>query len=141
MLYKRFIQAVMMPAFVVSIQLFFRFLLGKEIFGVGISLSAVALAQIFPYLFFDNLILLKVYSLSTKFEEENSELLTRHTFTIKKKSSQILELRNLTIFLFIVILALFIVTLGLGYKDGYSEYHNYTGALCVILSIGYLIFA
>jgi hypothetical protein len=67
MLFKRFIQAILMPAFVLIIQLFFRFLFEKEMFGIGISLSAIAIAQIFPYLFFDNLVLLKIFSLSTKF--------------------------------------------------------------------------
>jgi hypothetical protein len=141
MLFKRFIQAVMMPAFVVGIQLFFKFLFEKENIGIGIPLAATAIAQIFPYIFNDNLIILKIFGLSTEFKATKNSLALNHTFQVQANKEQVSLLKNLTIFLFVIILSLFIITLGLGYKDGYGQYHNYTGMLSVLLSIGYLVFA
>ena len=141
MLFKRFIQAFLMPFFVLLIQLFFRFLFEQQIWGVGISFAAIALAQMFPYLFIDNLILLKVYSLGAKYDGIENNLVTKYTFEIKKTSKQIQTLKNITIALFVLILALFIVTLGLAFKTNYYNYNNLTGGFSVILSMLYLIFA
>lgn len=137
---KRIIQAILMPAFILVIQSLFKLLFDVKNIGFGISLASVSLAQLFPYLFYDNLILLKVYKLQSTSSEIDGSLLTKYSFSIQKNSKQIAILKNLTLFLFIIVLTLFIVTLGLAYKKQFYDYHTFTGLFCVLLSISYLIF-
>ncbi len=137
---KKIIQALMMPAFVLLMQTFFKFLFNEQVVGLGVSLASIALAQIFPYLFFDNLVLLKVFKLGAEFEDVENNLVTKYSLTVNKSKKQISVLKNLTLALFIIILTLFIITLGITYKVGYYEYHYLVGIMAVLLSISYLIF-
>lgn len=138
---KRTIQAIVMPLFILFLQLFFKVLFNKEITTVGISLASIGIAQIFPYMFWDNLILLKVTTLLPTSEKDSGVLKLGYNFTVTKGMDQINTLKNLTMLMFIVILTLFILTLGMGYKPEYYSYHNISGTFCALLSIGYVIYA
>jgi cell division protein FtsZ len=137
---KRITQAVLMPAFILLMQSFFKLLFDVKNIGFGISLASVSLAQLFPYLFYDNLILLKVYKLNAAFDESEGSLVTKHYFSIQKSAKQITRLKTWTLILFLIVLSLFIITLGLAYKKEFYDYHTITGFFCVLLSILYLIF-
>ncbi|WEK38291.1 MAG: cell division protein FtsZ [Candidatus Pseudobacter hemicellulosilyticus] len=136
---KRVTQAILMPAFILTMQTLFKFLFNVQNIGFGISLASVSLAQLFPYLFYDNLILLKVYRLHTVFEEEESRLITKHYFSIAKEAKEIARIKSWTLILFIVVLAMFLITLGLAYRPEYYSIHTLTGIFCVLMSILYLI--
>jgi hypothetical protein len=137
---KRSIQAIGMPAFVLLFQWFFKFLFDEKFKGLGISFASIGIAQIFPYLFHDNLILLKVVSLAHKSMSNTSSLSTTYEFNVKKDNDKIITLKNLTMFIFIVILSLFLITLGLTYKMPDSSIHIWTGIFCAVLSLLYIIF-
>ena len=140
-LYKRCIQAIVMPIVVLMIQLLFKFLLDKEITSIGVSLGAIALGQIFPYLFFDNLIMLKVFSMSAQFENIENKLINSYEFKIKKDSNGINTLKNNTVMCFLLILFFFLASLTFANKTDYYSYHYWAGAFAVTLSSSYVIFA
>ncbi len=139
--FKRTIQAVLMPAFVWGTQIFFRFLFDLPPAGIGVSFAAIALSQIFPYIFYDNFILLKIYSLKSEMELKNHQYTETSAFKIiNDDPKRVIFFKYLTIFIFLLILFLFVMTLGLVNKPEFAYIHNFTGGTALALSILYLIF-
>lgn len=58
---KKFVLAVMIPGFVLSMELLFHYLFDDSSLVFGISLASIALAQIFPFLFEEELAVIKSF--------------------------------------------------------------------------------
>jgi hypothetical protein len=137
---RRMLNSLLIPMTVTFIQMFFKYLLEKESGYIGISLSAIALGQIFPYISYDHLMINKVMSYKPEHTQLKTELKTTYKPSSLISIDKIEKLKILTNILFIGILVIFIVTTGLGLK-GDICYHNCLGFFAVSLSTYYQIWA
>jgi hypothetical protein len=130
-----------MPGLILFLQWFFKWLFNVQFTGWEISIASIGFAQFFPYIFHDNLMTLKVISLATSTHQNDSSLSNTYTFKVNKDNDKIGALKNLTAIMFILILVLFIITLGVSYKLPTSYVQYWTGILCAVFSWLYVIFA
>lgn len=139
--FKRSIQAILMPAFVWGMQAFFKFAFSQAVAGIGVPFAAIALSQIFPFIFYENFIMLKVYALKVDVELKDNKYIEATGYKLSKEDSRLVQFyKYLTYAIFLVILSLFIITLGLANKPGFVYLHNFTGGAAILISILYLIF-
>ncbi len=66
---------VIFPLTVLLLQIMFRLAFGKDLNTIGITLGAMGLGQLFPFLYFDHFVANKVLGIRPSYEVKNSELI------------------------------------------------------------------
>lgn len=136
----RIISSIVFPLAVVIVQWFIRHISDVDFNTVGITLGAIGLGQIFPFIIYDTLIVGKVLSVRPYHSFTRSEFTTRHQFLLERDDQGIENLKKWTYLLFVVNLLLFMFTVYLGVTGELWTHITLGGVTCVISAL-YLLFA
>lgn len=136
----RIISSILFPISVVFIQGFIREISSIDFDTVGITIGAIGLGQIFPFIIYDTLIVGKIITIKPSYSMTKSQFVTRHSFLLKRNGDSIDKLKKLTYVIFIMNLLLFMVTVYLGITGEYWA-HIIFGTIGCLISGIYLLFA
>ena len=78
---------IIIPSFIVFLQVMFRLTAGQDLNTIGITLGALGLGQIIPFLYFDHFIINKVLGIKPVYSYDSNEL----SITYKLQSNIIAE--------------------------------------------------
>lgn len=140
---RKVFTAVFVPLFVTGFQLFVRAYNGVEnqtlFHSIGVSLAAIALSQMFPFIMHDHLMLTKVYVVEAVTKANNNSVHTKYGIRLSRSEDEIDRLRTNTVYLFCVVLTLFILCVLLAFQDDTDWLHTILGTLAVAFSGWYVL--
>ncbi len=131
------LNSLVIPLVVLGTQLFFKFLLDKEIAYIGISLAAISFGQIYPYISYDHFFTNKILVLKPVHKGIRN-VSTRYVPTKIVENHNVDRYKSYTNFMVVIVFVLFLITTGLGLK-GEECLHNIFGVSAVILSTIYQV--
>ena len=133
------IVAIGIPLTAVCIQALLRYAMDINFNSMGITLSAIGIGQIFPFIIFENFLLSKVFGIK---EEANfageGKISIIYTMENKGNTNNIKDIRLLSYVFFLINIILFILTIILNLK-GEIYLHLLTGAISCLLTWYYTI--
>ena len=127
--------SIAIPLTIVILQALVRYSADKDFDTIGITLSSIAMGQIFPYIIFESFLLGKVFGLKeeSQFLADGKLSLTYQMENKDSVVSNIKKIRLLSYFFFLITLLLFIITIILNFK-GEIAFHILTGFLsCIVI--------
>ena len=130
---------VIFPLTVLLLQIMFRLAFGKDLNTIGITLGAMGLGQLFPFLYFDHFVANKVLGIRPSYEVKNSELIITYKVNPKIEASEIEEVKNIVIAVTFLSLGLFMVIVFFGLR-GDIFLHTTFGIISCFISWYILVF-
>jgi hypothetical protein len=131
------------PLLIVFLKVFIQYVVAKAgLFDhIGLTLSSIALGQIFPFIVFDTLLIGKVISTSTDYNfTDNKEFIVKYQLALERSPEKIDDLKAITMLIFIACLVLFMVSAFLGANGDYM-YSTIFGVVNSVVVWLYLLFA
>lgn len=130
------------PMMIIFLKVFVKYALGVNLYDqVGITLSSIALGQIFPFIVFDTLLIGKVISTSTDYNfTDNKEFIVKYQLAMEKSPERIDDLKAITFLIFFACLILFMVCVFFGAKGDYLSSIIF-GSINSLIVWLYLLFA
>ena len=135
---RRMLNSFAIPFGIVFVQLVLKYFNNGELKYIGVSLSAIALGQILPYLSYDHLMCNKVLTHVPEHKETKIGISTTYIPKRLIKADKIEPLKLRTNFLILGVAFLFIFVLVLGLNN-HVCLHNIFGIVALILSTYYQV--
>ncbi len=138
---RKGIVLIVIPLSLIFLQLFVRFLIKSNISYIGITLGALGIGQLCPYLYFDHLILNKAFSLQPDYKTEPGKLILEYSVQVAESfdKTKFELLKNLYILSIFLTGALFLFTIYFG-LTGSEGIHVLLGVIICIYTWYLLIF-
>ncbi|MCE7057148.1 hypothetical protein LZF95_20880 [Algoriphagus sp. AGSA1] len=136
---KKGIIIIVIPLFAIFLQLFLRYILGKDFNTIGITLGALGLGQILPFFYFDHFVANKILGITPNYEYSNGKLCVTYDVTTNIPKEDIDKLKNLFIIAIFLNLGLFLITVYFGLTDKILL-HTIFGTISCFVSWFLLIF-
>ena len=130
---------IIIPLFAVFLQFFIRTILCLDFNTIGITLGALGLGQMLPFLYFDHFIANKVLGLDPNYELKPAEFTVKYKLSSNIESNDIDKFKNLFMAAIFFNLALFLVTVYFGIK-GEIILHIIFGSFSCLISWYLLVF-
>lgn len=136
---RRGIVLIVMPLFLIFLQIFIRFILHKDLNTLGITFAALGVGQLFPFLYSDHFIINKVIGTKPLYlNQENTVVIKYETFQ-NIDNEQIEKVKNYIFGAIFFNLGLFMCVIYLG-LIGHVFMHISLGIISCIITWILLIF-
>ncbi|MEK7254957.1 MAG: hypothetical protein AAB316_09445 [Bacteroidota bacterium] len=136
---RKGIVLILIPFFVIFLQAFIRYVLGKDFNTIGITLGALGLGQILPFVYFDHFVANKIFNISPSFAAKGDKFIITYKAGVKVGIEDIEGMKNLTYVAIFVNLMLFVMTVYFGLIQ-LTLLHIISGSLCCLLSWGVIFY-
>lgn len=115
--------------------------LGYYDLNISLTLSSIALGQIFPFILFENLLLNKIFKLTPNYVTTGNTFQVTYSFTNNKTPAGIDKTKKMAYFLFVVCIVLFVVNVYCSYRGQGLFEKNIFGVANSLLVWSFLIFS
>ena len=109
--------------------------------NLGVTLAAIGLGQMFPMLVFENFLMSKVLSLGSEYQHQSNGVTVKYVLRPSTRASdQIASIKNIMVLLFLVYIAIFMITVYMS-TSGFSLWQPITlGAINCGISWSLIIY-
>lgn len=132
---------IVIPIVVVILEQIMKKTLEVYDLNVSITLSSIALGQIFPFIIFETLLSTKIFKIRTETISNKDTLQMTYKFENNKSPKSVENMRKIVYLIFCVCLILFFLNIYFSFKGQTFIQKNIFGFINVILVWGFIIFA
>lgn len=136
---RKGIVLLIIPLFIIFVQIFIRVILKKDINTIGITLSALGLGQILPFFYFDHFIANKILGIAPDYDFADEKMTITYKLCTNVEKSAVDSIKNDFMVAIFLNLVLFMLTVYFGLAEEITL-HIIFGSICCIVSWYLLIF-
>ena len=136
----KYVFTIVVPAFVIFLQIFIKNICGADFTpNLGITIGAIGLGQIFPFIAFENLLFGKVLNLKKSLSTTGNSFTIQYSFEQIANDSRMENIKALALGLLFLSIAIFMIIVYMSVNDAPTYQRVSLGLMNCIISWSFIL--